>query len=169
MNKSQLNDSEIELFTSIHNTYLPNRKKNFDLKSVSFYDNFKSKVMIESIIEKTEKILDSFDKTNYDSSTYHIEFQQRNCGFQKKQKRTFDWHEDDYGAVDYKVHTVIYYIRKDNTIKGGSLEYRFNNQIYKQQINSGTILCFEGNIKHRPDICSGIGCRDIIVVFLKRI
>ena len=63
-----------------------------------------------------------------------IEFHQRNCGFEKKYKRTFPWHEDDYGAVNFKVYTIIYYIRKDHTIKGGNLEYKFKNKNYIQQI-----------------------------------
>ena len=85
----------------------------------------------------------------------------------KKCKRTFDWHNDDYGVVNYNVYTIIYYIRKDNTIKGGNLEYIFENKNYIEQIENGRILCFDGNLKHRPEICSGIGCRDSIVVFIK--
>ena len=113
------------------------------------------------------QLLDLFNKTDYDLSQYYIEFHQRNCGFEKKYKRTFPWHEDDYGAVNFKVYTIIYYIRKDHTIKGGNLEYKFKNKNYIQQIKAGQILCFNGNLQHRPEICSGIGCRDSIVVFVK--
>jgi len=167
MNTSQLNSYEIDLFASIHNTILPKRKQNFDTKGISSAKNLQYTTIIEPIMIKTKQVLDMFNKTNYDLSRYYIEFQQRNCGFEKKCKRTFDWHEDDYGAVNYKVHTIIYYIRKENTIKGGNLEYIFENKNYIQQIKNGQILCFDGNLKHRPEICSGIGCRDSIVVFIK--
>lgn len=167
MNISQLNDNEKHLFASIHNTILPKRKKNFDTKGISSAKKSKSKPVIEPLMIKTRELLEMFGKTKYDLSHYYIEFQQRNCGFEKKCKRTFDWHNDDYGVVNYNVYTIIYYIRKDNTIKGGNLEYIFENKNYIQQIENGRILCFDGNLKHRPEICSGIGCRDSIVVFIK--
>ena len=167
MNVSELNSEEKHLFTSIHNNILPNRKKDFDTKGILSGKNLKSKNLVEPIIKKTKQLLDMFNKTNYDLSQYYIEFHQRNCGFEQKCKRTFPWHEDNYGAVNFKVYTIIYYIRKDHTIKGGDLEYVFENKNYIQQIKTGQILCFNGNLQHRPEICSGIGCRDSIVVFVK--
>ena len=167
MNISELKGDEKHIFSSIHNTFLPKRKQNFDTKGILSGKNLKSKNLVEPIIKKTKQLLDMFNKTNYDLSQYYIEFQQRNCGFEQKCKRTFPWHEDDYGAVNFKVYTIIYYIRKDHTIKGGNLEYKFKNKNYIQQIKTGQILCFNGNLEHRPEICSGIGCRDSIVVFIK--
>ena len=167
MNVSELNTDEKHLFASIHNNILPNRKKDFDTKGILSGKNLKSKTLVEPIIKKTKQLLDMFNKTNYDLSQYYIEFHQRNCGFEQKCKRTFPWHEDDYGAVNFKVYTIIYYIRKDHTIKGGNLEYKLKNKNYIQQIKTGQILCFKGNLQHRPEICSGIGCRDSVVVFVK--
>ena len=111
MNTSQLNSFEIDLFSSIHNTILPKRKQNFDTKGIWSNQNLKSKTIIEPIMIKTKQLLDMFNKTNYDLSQYYIEFHQRNCGFEKKCKRTFDWHKDDYGAVKFKVYTIIYYYK----------------------------------------------------------
>ena len=34
---------------------------------------------------------------------------------------------------------------------------------------NGQILCFDGDLKHRPQLCFGFGCRDSIVVFIKYI
>ena len=167
MNISDLTNDEWSLFSSIHNNILPERKKDFDTKGILSCKNLKSKTLVEPIIKKTKQLLDMFNKTNYDLSQYYIEFHQRNCGFEQKCKRTFPWHEDDYGAVNFKVYTIIYYIRKDHTITGGNLEYKFKNKNYIQQIKTGQILCFNGNLQHRPEICSGIGCRDSIVVFVK--
>lgn len=167
MNISELTNDEWSLFSSIHNTILPDRKTDFDTKGILSCKNLKSNTLVEPIIKKTKQILDLFDKTNYDLSQYYIEFHQRNCGFETKYKRTFPWHEDDYGAVNFKVYTIIYYLRKDQTIKGGNLEYVFEKKKYIQEIKNGRILCFKGDLKHRPEICSGIGCRDSIVVFVK--
>ena len=106
MNTFNLNNDEIKLFASIHKTIIPKRETSFERKGL-YYNKNRAKLIIEPIIKKTEKILDMFNKKNFDSSKYYIEFQQRNCGFEKKCKRTFDWHEDDYGAVNFKVYTVI--------------------------------------------------------------
>ena len=130
MNVSELNSDEQHLFTSIHNTFLPKRKQNFDIKGILSGKNLEYTNIIEPIIIKTKQILDMFNNKNYDLSQYYIEFHQRNCGFEKKYKRTFPWHEDNYGAVNFKVYTVIYYIRKDHTIKGGNLEYVFEKKNY---------------------------------------
>ena len=167
MDITQLNSCERDLLISIHNTIIPKRKQNFDKKGILSGKNFKYKTIIDPIIIKTKEILDIFNKKNYDLSQYYIEFHQRNCGFEKNHKRTFDWHIDNYGAVNFKVFTIIYYLRKDTTIKGGNLEYIFKKQNYTQQIKNGQILCFDGNLKHRPEMCFGIGCRDSIVIFIK--
>ena len=85
MNISELNSDEKDIFSSIHNTFLPKRKQNFDTKGILSGKNLKSKTLVEPIIKKTKQLPDLFDKTNYD---YHntIEFHQRNCGFEKKYK-----------------------------------------------------------------------------------
>ena len=124
MNISNLSDNENELFSFIHNTIMPKRKKDFQTKGITSLDN----IIVKPILVKAKQILDMFNKQNYDLSKYYIEFQQRNCGFEKKCNRSFDWHEDNYGAVSFAVYTIIFYIRKDNTIKGGNLEYRYKNK-----------------------------------------
>lgn len=168
MNVSILNDNENILFNSIHNNILPKRKKGFEKQSFVSNTYKKYDSGIESILAKCKEVLDSFNKTNYDLSKWFMEFQQRNCGFERKVKRSFDWHIDDYATISYKVYTIIFYLRKDKTIKGGNLEYKLKNKKYNQQIETGDILCFDGDIKHRPEICDGMGCRDTIVVFIKR-
>ena len=168
MNVSKLNESEIETYISIHNNILHIRKKGFEKKYFvsNYYKNYD--IGIELILSKCKEVLDSFDKIDYDISKWYVEFQQRNCGFEKKAKRTFDWHVDDYATVSYKVYTIIFYLRKDITIEGGNLEYKLKKKTFTQKIEGGDILCFDGNIKHRPEVCDGMGCRDTIVVFIKR-
>ena len=170
MDISELNSNDIDLLISIHNTMIQNRKKQFNKKGI-LYNKINNYNIISPIIlpilNKTKKILDIFNKKNYDLSKYYIEFHQQNYGFKKINKRTFDWHIDNYGAVGFKVYTVIFYLRKDITIKGGNLEYILNGKNYIQEIIDGKILCFDGDLKHRPEMCSGFGCRDSIVVFIK--
>ena len=66
MNVSELNTDEKNLFASIHNNILPNRKKDFDTKGILSGKNLKSKTLVEPIIKKTKQLLDMFNKTNYD-------------------------------------------------------------------------------------------------------
>ena len=166
MNISQLTSQETSAFQDIHKFLFTKRKKVFETKALSNKD--KTKNNITSIIEKATTILELFNKTNYSLDSYYIEFQHRNSGFEKKARRVFEWHEDDKATVSYNVYTVIFYIRKDNGIKKGGLEYKVNGKSHIQAINEGNILCFDGDVMHRPEICSGFGCRDTIVVFVKR-
>ena len=168
MNTSQLNDYEINLFNTIHKLQLPKRRKVFSKKGLFSKSILLKKIIIKPIIEKTKYILDLFNKINYDLSKYYIEFQHRNCGFEKKCRRTFPWHVDQDGPMDSKVYSIVFYIRKDRGVKGGGLEYKIKGTKYMQYINEGDIVCFDGDIVHRPEICYGIGCRDSIVVFIKK-
>ena len=71
-------------------------------------------------------------------------------------------------VINCKVHTVIFYLRKDITVGGGDFEYKKNGEKIIQKIESKSILQFCGNLSHRPQETWGFGCRDIIVVFIKR-
>ena len=169
MNVTYLNSHEMKKFQNIHKLYLPKRKRAFGKNGVSSKSsNIENKTNIDYIIEKARFVLDLFEKKDYDSSKYYVEFQHRNCGFEKKCRRTFNWHNDNYNFGGYPVFTVIFYIRKDLGIKGGGLEYIIDSTKNIHSINEGNILCFDGRITHRPEICSGIGCRDSIVVFIKK-
>ena len=63
---------------------------------------------------------------------------------------------------------LIFYLRKDHTLKGGNLLYKLNGKDCVQTIKTGDILQFKGDIEHCPEPVTGFGCRDIIVVFIKR-
>lgn len=163
-----MNDEEMKTLTAIHHNIFPKREKSFEKLSFSYFNKVKAKAKCDTILSKTKEVLDYFNRTDYDLSTWFVEFQQRNCGFEKKVKRTFDWHRDDHATIGYKVYTVIFYLRKDETIKGGNLEYKLGKQTYTQKTGTGDVVCFNGSIYHRPEVCSGMGCRDSIVVFVAR-
>lgn len=171
MESSRIDTNKLAEFSRIHSSILPKRNKSFNKKGFvisKFQRSPQEQKLFEPILEKTTEILDSYNK-NYDESECYIEFQQRNCGFEEKHKRTFDWHSDNYGAVSYKVYSIIYYLRKDGSIRGGNLEYKKDGKTVVQSIEGGQIVWFDGGLKHRPEICSGFGCRDLIVVFVKKI
>ena len=167
MNNTNLTDQELENFKKIHNEVIPNRSKSFENKFYSSKNNNKN---LDPIIKKSLEIFDNFGFNDIDKSVYSVEFHQRNCGFERKNKREnpFTWHQDDYGAVNYRVNTIIYYLRKDKTIINGNLKYRINGKEDKHIVKNGNILCFRGDLWHYPETSTGFGCRDIIVVFIKR-
>jgi hypothetical protein len=123
---------------------------------------------ISLIVKKAFDILDSNGTKNYDKTKYLAEFHQRNCGFEKKKYSHFDWHTDDGGATSYPVYSVLFYLRKDKTVSGGNLEYEINKTKFVHEVKQGDILSFRGDLKHYPQPTEGFGCRDIIVVFVKR-
>ena len=176
MNHSKLTTGELEQFQKIHfNLIFKNsRKKKFNTFSISksgskHHDKPRSLyTTIDPILLKSISILDNNNIDNYDKNTYYIEFHQRNCGFEKKPYGIFSWHQDDGGAVSYNVHTIIFYLRKDKTIQGGDLLYKDGSKEQKHIVNVGDIINFRGDLKHKPEETSGFGCRDIIVVFIKR-
>ena len=126
--------------------------------------------LIDPILQKTFKILDKHNKTyNKEKTSYFIEFQRRNCfNTSDKTLQPWVWHTDDDGAVTYGVHTVLFYIRKDRGVHGGDLKYKLNSVTKTHEVDEGDILCFQGDIQHCPDPIWGVGCRDLIAVFVKR-
>ena len=124
--------------------------------------------MIHPILQKAINILTSNDITNFNKANFIVECHQRNCGFEKKKYQWSHWHTDDYGASNYLVYTILFYLRKDKTVCGGNLDYRINQDVYTHEVKSGNVVQFRGDLKHKPQATSGFGCRDIIVVFVKR-
>ena len=77
------------------------------------------------------------------------------------------WHceEDNYPNLI----TVLFYLRKDKTIRDGNLKYKDkNNNIKILNIKSGTTIIMDGKVKHKPQKCSGTGCRDTIIISFRK-
>ena len=167
----KMTDAEADTFTEIHKHYIPKRKKRFATHDVYNY----GKKIVKKDIELTQPIIDRAigclrdnGVTNFDENKWGIDFHQRNCGFEKKKYQWSWWHKDDYAVIDCKVHTVIFYLRKDITVGGGDFEYKKDGKIITHKVESKSILQFCGNLSHRPQETWGFGCRDIIVVFIRR-
>ena len=167
MNFFQLQEEELNNFVNIHQQILPNRKDRYKTLKISEKDNVN--IDLQTIINKSKEILEKSNYLNFNDSKYVIEFHQRNAGFEKNKYGYFDWHTDDYELRGFPVYTILYYIRKDKTIKGGDLEYKINSKKNIHIVNEKDILCFPGNISHYPQPTSGFGCRDLIAVFIKKI
>lgn len=95
----------------------------------------------------------------------------------------FETHLDDFGAIHYKVNTIIYYLQKDSTIVGGnfiiypnviSSDLLFGGFIELQQtkiitpVKTGTMILLKGNLAHRAEEMDGKGLRRSIVVQIRR-
>ena len=166
MNTSILSLEETEQFQKIHDHFIPKRKKAFQTK---FVKGRKASKKSDPILNKALSVLKENNITNINKKTSYIEFHKRNSGFEKKDfGNWFSWHKDDYGAVPWPCYSVIFYLRKDHTLKGGNLLYKLEGEEHKAPITSRTILQFKGDINHCPEPTTGFGCRDIIVVFIKR-
>ena len=80
-------------------------------------------------------------------------------------------HRDNYGLLFGPVNTVIFYLRKDKTVKGGNLEvYRAVlalEPIATYDCSAGNVLVFEGSVVHKVEPLLGTGIRDCIVVQMR--
>ena len=70
--------------------------------------------------------------------------------------------EDDNG---HNMVSVLFYLRKDNTLTDGNLIY-IDKDKNKQTIiiNNETTLIMDGRVYHQPELCSGCGYRQTIIV-----
>lgn len=164
----KLSKDDLEQFNIIHNKIIPERKKRFERDSVYNDSKPEQKKLVKPVLDKAINVLSEKGITDLNEKKYYLEFHQRNCGFETKTHQIFDWHTDDDGAMSGLVYTVIFYLRRDITVKGGDLEYKIQQNIHTHQVKSGDIVQFRGDVNHRPQPTSGFGCRDIIVVFIGR-
>ena len=166
-------------FKDIHGKILPkkrekhfqsygimNRSSKYADKDVSTYTTIEPirKLMIGMLEDYTK------DMEQVDSSNYLIEFHQTNCfEYKNKTQSYFEWHTDDEAPVSFKVYTVIIYLRKDPTVRGGNFEYKIDGINHVHNVNAGDCLIFRGDMYHNPQPSWGFGCRDAIVGFIKRL
>ena len=174
MFKTTLSPDQLTQFSDIHTSFIPKRKKRFETYDILYPTsraadkNKEVYTRINPILKKSIFILQSNNITDFDEQIYSVEFHQRNCGFEKKKHDWSGWHKDDHANMHCNVYTVLFYLRKDKTVEGGNLEYIENSQKKEHTVKSGDVLQFKGNMRHKPQATSGFGCRDIIVVFIKR-
>lgn len=100
------------------------------------------------------------------------------------------WHTDNDTERNERVNTVVFYLH-NSMQQGGNFEYkpgsegvnlctpevaksnwteskRGDYRSYEITVRSGMVVCFDGEVEHRPTPCVGPGRRDCIVVqFIK--
>ena len=83
----------------------------------------------------------------------------------------FGLHQDDFGVISEKVVTIIWYLRKDDTINGGDLHYSYTDCSIEKtnllNITDNMTVMFTGNLWHMPQKCSGAGARQLVVIQFK--
>ena len=78
------------------------------------------------------------------------------------------WHceNDNYGDLI----TVLFYLRKDETIHDGGLLYKDkDNKKHLIEVNSGMTIIMDGRVQHKPQNPYGSGKRELIIVSFRQI
>jgi hypothetical protein len=163
------NDVKKRLIDCHCDIFMNRRKEDLDLKKF----NKKTVGEYQWIVDMAYSKLDEYGINNY-CDDYLLEFQQRNCFGQVKNSKLNIWHTDSSLVSIFKqVYTVLFYIRKDKTIKGGNYKCEptkkfFGNKSITIEINEGDCLVFDGNMMHCGQNSSGFGCRDVVAVFIEK-
>lgn len=155
-------------------------KRKKDLETVTEVFNQKNNrfpdILCLPLLLKTISILNSLGYKDFDPKCVTFEFHRRNYsnfGKNKKKFNDFTWHYDDYSVAPFKLYTLIFYLRKDITVKGGNLQYDLEETNSKNirtfEVSEGKVAVFPGDVYHSPEPSKGFGCRDSIVIFVKRL
>lgn len=174
----------VKTFSLIHSDFFK-EKREFDLEIVNkrflkrsiLGSNWKNQptneeeTLCQPLIYKALSLLLNYGYFDYDPTSVTVEFQRRNylnIGKKKQRQKDLIWHFDDFSIEPWRVYTVIFYLRKDKTINGGNFEYEENGREHIIDVDRGMYLILPGYINHTPQHGYGFGCRDSIVVFVKK-
>lgn len=153
----------ISIFDRIFDNYNP---------IIQHFDNYDFKKLTDlQLKENLTKLLEHsatlFKANGYKINTdkFYVEFHQYSV-VGKKISPTLDWHEDDYGAVNYNVCSMIYYLEKEKNIIGGNIEFKDFGVV---EVEPPMVVMFNGDLAHRPEPMEGNGYRDSIVVMFERV
>ena len=134
-----------------------------DLTRINLMSTYtKKNPYINFMIELASFILNEHNIKHY-IDTWDIDIIQYNLMNSINVDSTLAMHtEDDNG---YNMISVLFYLRKDSTIIDGNLIY-IDNKGNKQKIiiKNETTIIMDGRIKHKPEVCSGDGYRQTIIV-----
>jgi hypothetical protein len=170
--KTVMTPKEKEILTKQH-IDLFNNKRDSAFKYGTFkYNNPRSEEFV-NIRDLACEYLTTYGITDFDKDKYTVEFHQKSCfGKSKKSPLAAFWHTDINTVSPFiEPYTVLFYIRRDKTIKGGNFKcmpskriFNFNTEII--DINEGDVLIFDGSMSHLAMSSHGFGCRDVIAVFI---
>lgn len=162
---------DYEILCEIFHKVLPKR----DTKITEFvYKNTYSirnieKCYISKILEIAEKYFERYGYGyNNRNNNYFIELSRYNCIKNDKPLRIFEYHKDDKSTTDCIVNTIIFYLKKNDSILGGDLKVKINNRETCIPIEEKRAICFKGDLLHTPTEVYGEGVRECIVVHIER-
>jgi hypothetical protein len=125
----------------------------------------RTKNAMKKLKRLTLKLFESNGLTNSISKEGMIEYHRYLDG----SNMPLDIHEDDFGALDYKVNTAIYYIEK--TLSGGDLEFYSDDEKKVIETIDVTppkgkykVVIMEGSVKHNVSPITSSGIRECVVV-----
>jgi hypothetical protein len=186
--KENINGNVLFSMQNIHFSMFNNkREETLSNKSMTYSNNFKikhkfspgnitSKGIFRRIEETTNYLLErnglgEYKITDRNRNYTAMEFRQTNCFSSNPDSSIshFDIHTDDYGPLNSKCISIIFYVRKDRGIKGGNFLYKKDKNfpmVFSEEIAEGDVVIFKGNLEHAQEPTYGIGCRDTIGVFI---
>jgi hypothetical protein len=135
----------------------------FDSSDMSSYDDYNNNPKITQLIDFAYNTLKKYFKIR--NECVHFEMWSYNPN-NTKIISPLDIHTDNDNGDN--IHTFILYTQKDNTIVDGNLTiYEGKPDIVT--INTGDIVCLDGNTMHRPNDIGGTGFRNCIVLMFNAI
>ena len=151
------------IYSQFHNGSFREDKNSFTTKKIT-----KNNKDIIDICLKIFKIY-GYKSETLRKENYFLELQRYDCSEKDDTKLfPFDFHEDDGAVIDYKVNTIVFYIEKSETIRGGDFMVEINGKKNTIPIEPKMALVFTGNLVHAPTQCYGKGTRDCMVFHLER-
>jgi len=162
-------------FITIFNEYCIGEKS---LVTKKFEFDNQNNTEFKDIINKAYEFFNS-NGFNVDKNNGMVEFW-KYTSTGEKVNVSLSIHEDDCGALPYKVETCIFYLQKSDSLKGGELLYIINKKnnflglfsyysTEKKLLNvyDRMVVLLNGNLNHCPKSIIGKGTRKCIVVQFK--
>ena len=131
----------------------------------------------KNIINTAYKLLNSVGLYSQKSGTIELHSYNMHGGTKNTK---FAIHADNDAYSSTYVNTCIFYTHRDGTIIDCNLDYyvkdptqnKWRKMLWPKylknihNVTTGSVILMSGNVKHKPQICSGSGRRNAIVVML---
>ena len=174
---TQLSTEKLKEFNEYHEKEFENKRiKTRRIINYKYTDDNKPEFLNNILSYAADLLISNLGVTNLDLYKNVVEFHQLNL-FADSKIKTFSWHRDVGIIYPFlTTYTVIFYLRKDKTVKGGNLNIRpynkvlwFNQKSVEIPVFNSQVIMFDGSMEHKPQSSSGFGCRDAIVVFFHKL
>jgi len=161
-----------ELIPYLWNIYMKKYKStNNTFTNIRFAPPLRFDNDIQELLKKSKYIMEmygyKFDPNiDPDDVDWLVEF--HHYKINQYYESEFARHCDDQAGVSTNVNTILFYLTKDKTIKGGDLIVDDCGIDKKLEIKSGDMIIMSGNLEHEIEPMDGNGERISIVVQIQR-